>query len=83
MKTFAFKTDPGSHEEYLEVYLRGRQLLTDPFLNKGTAFTEQERMSLGLNGLIRSCVSDVATQRVRNYEMYSRKQDNIEKYIFL
>ncbi|MGZ7031427.1 MAG: NAD-dependent malic enzyme [Thermoanaerobaculia bacterium] len=83
MKTFALKTDPLTGEEYLEVYLRGRQLLTDPFLNKGTAFTDEERMSLGLNGLIRSHISDVDTQRMRNYEMYSRKHDDIEKYIFL
>lgn len=83
MKTFSVKTDPLTGEEYLEVYLRGRQLLTDPFLNKGTAFTEEERSTLGLNGLIRSHISDVETQRTRNYEMFSRKQDDIEKYIFL
>ena len=83
MKTFSIKTDPLTNEEYLEVYLRGRQVLTDPFLNKGTAFSEEERLSLGLNGLVRSCVSDIETQRLRNYEMYSRKQDDLEKYIFL
>ncbi len=83
MQTFAFKTDPLTDEEYLEVYLRGRQLITDPFLNKGTAFTDDERASLGLDGLLRSCVSDIEIQRQRNYEMFSRKQDDIEKYIFL
>ena len=83
MKTFAMKVDPLTAEEYLEVYLRGRQVLTDPLLNKGTAFTEEERAGLGLHGLIRSCVSDVETQRIRNYEMYQRKQDDIERYIFL
>ena len=83
MKTFSIKTDPLTNEEYLDVYLRGRQVLTDPFLNKGTAFSEEERSTLGLEGLIRSCVSDLTTQRARNYEMFSRKQDDIEKYIFL
>ncbi|HSP16631.1 MAG TPA: NAD-dependent malic enzyme [Thermoanaerobaculia bacterium] len=83
MQTFAFKTDPLTDEEYLEVYLRGRQVLTDPLLNKGTAFTSDERRTLGLDGLLRSCVSDIETQRARNYEMYSRKQDDLEKYIFL
>jgi malate dehydrogenase (oxaloacetate-decarboxylating) len=83
MKTFTMKIDPLTSEEYVEVYLRGRQVLTDPFLNKGTAFTDDERTSLGLHGLIRSCVSDVETQRARNYEMYLRKQDDIERYIFL
>ena len=83
MKTFSLKTDPLTNEEYLEVYLRGRQLLTDPFLNKGTAFTAEERRALGLNGLLRSSVSEAETQRARNYEMYKRKQDDIERYIFL
>lgn len=83
MKTFSIKTDPLTNEEYLDIYLRGRQVLTDPFLNKGTAYTEDERLSLGLSGLVRSAISDIETQRVRNYEMYSRKQDELEKYIFL
>jgi malate dehydrogenase (oxaloacetate-decarboxylating) len=83
MKTFSIKIDPLSGEEYFEVYLRGRQLLTDPFLNKGTAYNREERLTLGMDGLIRSCISDIDTQRTRNYEMYLRKQDDIEKYIFL
>lgn len=83
MKTFTIKTDPLTSEEYVEVKLRGRQLLTDPFLNKGSAFNREERLNLGLAGLLRSRVSDIETQRKRNYEMYTRKQDEIEKYIFL
>ncbi len=83
MQTFSIKTDPLTNEEYLEVYLRGRQVLTDPFLNKGTAFSEDERLELGLSGLVRSAVSDIETQRARNYEMFRRKQDDLEKYIFL
>ncbi len=83
MKTFDVKIDPLTSEEYLEVYLRGKQILSDPFLNKGSSFTEEERLSLGLEGLLRSAISDIETQRQRNYEMYSRKQDDIEKYIFL
>jgi|GEM_PF-2943145 len=62
---------------------RGRQVLTDPFLNKGTAYSPDERLSLGLSGLVRSAVSDIETQRARNYEMFRRKQDDLEKYIFL
>jgi malate dehydrogenase (oxaloacetate-decarboxylating) len=83
MRTFSIKSDPLTGEEYLEVYLRGRQVLNDPFLNKGTAFDADERNDLGLSGLVRSCLSDIDTQRARNYQMFSRKQDDIEKYIFL
>jgi hypothetical protein len=32
--------------------LRGRDLIDEPLFNKGTAFTEAERESLGLNGLL-------------------------------
>ena len=83
MKTFSINFDPLTGEEYFQVRLRGRQLMTDPFLNKGTAYSQEERLTLGLDGLLRSCFSSIDTQRARNYEMYSRKQDDIEKYIFL
>ena len=83
MKTYSLKIDPLTDEEYIEVALRGQQLLTDPFLNKGSSFTEEERLSLGLSGLLRSSVSTIETQRARSYEMYGRKHDDIEKYIFL
>lgn len=83
MKTFSIKTDPLTSEEYMEVSLRGRQLLNDPFLNKASAFNTEERLNLGLAGLLRSRISEIEIQRKRNYEMFSRKQDDIEKYIFL
>ncbi|MFA6598279.1 MAG: NAD-dependent malic enzyme [Ignavibacteriaceae bacterium] len=83
MKTFFVKTDLLTGEEYLEVYLRGQQILTDPFLNKGSAFNEEERISLELDGLLRTEVSNLETQRERSYAMYNRKQDDLEKYIFL
>ncbi|MDI6765551.1 MAG: hypothetical protein QME52_01805 [Bacteroidota bacterium] len=53
MKTFTIKIDPLTGEEYFEVYLRGRQILNDPLLNKASAFTLEERMNLGLVGLLR------------------------------
>ena len=83
MKPYTLKIDALTNEEYIEVALRGQQLLTDPFLNKGSSFTEEERLSLGLSGLLRSSVSNIETQRARSYEMYSRKHDDIERYIFL
>lgn len=83
MKTFSVKTDLLTGEEYFEVYLRGQQILADPFLNKASAFTEEERINLELEGLLRTNVSDIDLQRARSYEMYSRKQDDLEKYIFL
>lgn len=77
------KTDPLTGENYLEVYLQGQQLIRDSFLNKASAFTQEERLNLGLTGLLRSSISNIDEQRQRSFEMYSRKEDELEKYIFL
>ena len=42
MKTFGFKIDPLTGEDFYEIYVRGRQLLNDSHLNKGSAFTKEE-----------------------------------------
>ncbi|OGU58070.1 MAG: hypothetical protein A2X64_03430 [Ignavibacteria bacterium GWF2_33_9] len=83
MKKFSFKIDPLTHEEFLEVYLRGPQILTDPFLNKASAFTDEERISLELVGMLRYKNSSLEIQRKRVYESYQSKTSDIEKYIFL
>ncbi len=83
MRTFSFRVDPLTGEEYLEVALRGRQLLNDPLLNKGAAFTLEERMSLGLEGLLRSGVATMESQVERALAALQRKPDDLEKYIYL
>jgi malate dehydrogenase (oxaloacetate-decarboxylating) len=83
MKTFAFKIDPLTGEDYYEVYLRGQQLLTDPLLNKGAHFTLEERASLGLVGLHPYGVSTLEQQVARGLESYRRKPDDLERYLFL
>src|SRR4030066_710239 len=62
---------------------RGGDLLRDPVLNKGTAFTEAERDALGLRGLLRPRVSTQETQVMRVLEHVRRKATDIEKYIYL
>jgi len=83
MKTFSLKVDPLTNEEYWEVHLRGQQLLNEPLLNKASAFTQEERLSLGLTGLLRTGVSTLDLQVQRSLDNYRRKPDDIEKYIFL
>ena len=83
MKTFSFKIDPLTGEDYYEVYIRGRQLVNDPLLNKLSAFTEDERISLELDGLLRSHVSTMDEQLLRSREALARKTDDLEKYIYL
>lgn len=62
---------------------RGIALLRDPLLNKGTAFTEQERTRFGLRGLLPPRVSDEQTQLSRVLKNLHSKPSAIEKYIFL
>jgi malate dehydrogenase (oxaloacetate-decarboxylating) len=62
---------------------RGIELLNFPGLNKGTAFTEEERKQFGLNGLLPPHVESLEEQVVRAYEAYKRKGDDLERHIYL
>ncbi len=62
---------------------RGAELLHDPLLNKGTAFTEAERIALGLRGLLPPLVFTLEQQVARVVENYRRKQTDLERYIHL
>jgi malate dehydrogenase (oxaloacetate-decarboxylating) len=83
MKTYGFKIDPLTGEDYYEVYVRGRQLLNDAHLNKASAFTKEERLGLGLDGMLRPGVSNLDSQLDRTYEAFRRKPDDMERYIYL
>jgi malate dehydrogenase (oxaloacetate-decarboxylating) len=71
-------TQPGSPDAP-----RGMDLLERPRLNKGTAFTEEERSKLGLHGLLPPQVESLEEQVVRAYEAYKRKDDDLERHIYL
>ena len=58
-------------------------LLNRQRLNKGTAFTEQERTEFGLHGLLPPQVETLDQQVVRAYEAYRRKSDDLERHIYL
>jgi malate dehydrogenase (oxaloacetate-decarboxylating)(NADP+) len=61
----------------------GEHLLTFPLLNKGTAFTDQERDELGLRGLLPPRVCTLEEQAARVMENYRQKPDDLERYIHL
>ena len=61
----------------------GVELLHDPALNKGTAFTEEERDALGLRGLLPPYVSTQEEQVKRVMENFNRKPNTLEKYIHM
>jgi malate dehydrogenase (oxaloacetate-decarboxylating) len=62
---------------------RGMDLLNRQGLNKGTAFTERERSELGLHGLLPPYIETLDEQVVRAYEAYQRKDDDLERHIYL
>jgi malate dehydrogenase (oxaloacetate-decarboxylating)(NADP+) len=62
---------------------RGMELLRDPLLNKGTAFTEREREALGLRGLLPAHVFSLDEQAERMLENLRRLPNDLEKFIAL
>jgi malate dehydrogenase (oxaloacetate-decarboxylating) len=58
-------------------------LLNRQLLNKGTAFTEEERGQFGLDGLLPPHFESLEEQVVRAYEAYKRKDDDLERHIYL
>lgn len=67
----------------IKVPYKGRDLLRNPLLNKGTAFTKSEREALDLVGLLPSHVSNIEEQLTRRYLNFSAKHSKIAKYEFL
>jgi malate dehydrogenase (oxaloacetate-decarboxylating) len=65
------------------VHLRGMDLLNNPALNKGTAFTEDERESFGLNGLLPPVIESLDDQVGRAYQAFSLKSNDLERHIYL
>jgi malate dehydrogenase (oxaloacetate-decarboxylating)(NADP+) len=62
---------------------RGEDLLHDPVLNKGTAFTEAERDAFGLRGLLPPHVTTMHEQVLRVMDNYGRIDDDLQKFIFM
>ncbi len=69
--------------EYLEVYLDGIALLRLVLTNKGTAFTPDERVALGLDGLLPPQVNSIEQQLERVYAGFRREPSPLAKYQYL
>ena len=62
---------------------RGMDLLDTPTSNRGTAFTEEERTEFGLHGLLPPYVETLDEQVARAYEAFRKKDDDLERHIYL
>lgn len=68
---------------YIEAFVTGFQLLHLPLLNKGTAFTDEERTLLDLHGLLPPRIDTLERQIDRNYRRFLSQDTPLEKHTFL
>ena len=81
-KYFDYQIDDNGNP-YLEVHIKGNALLRLAATNKGTAFSERERIELDLDGLLPPHVVDIKQQVDRLYRNFLQQPDAIAKYQFL
>jgi len=67
----------------VETALSGYELLNDPLLNKGTAFTEAERDAFDLHGLLPPHVAELDYQVKRRLAAFRGQPNDLSRYIFL
>ena len=63
--------------------MNAHDILNNPFLNKGTAFTLEERQELGLLGLLPPYVQTIEEQAAETYAQLHTKANDLEKRLFL
>ncbi len=83
MIPFDYSHDVTTDEDIVDVPFKGAILLDIPLLNKGSAFTEDERTELDLLGLLPTHVSTNEAQLARCYANYRQKTTDLDRYIFL
>jgi malate dehydrogenase (oxaloacetate-decarboxylating) len=67
----------------LRIRARGTSVLSTPILNRGTAFTPEERRALGLVGLLPEGLSTIDGQVRRVYAQFQRQPDELAKNVYL
>jgi len=62
---------------------RGYDVTRNPHLNKGMAFSLEERLQLGIHGLLPPCFLSQDVQLLRVIKNYEMKKDDLDRYVFL
>src|SRR5438046_7961656 len=71
---------PNPRSDYVETALSGYELLNDPLLNKGTAFTEDERDAFDLHGLLPPHVAELDFQAKRRHAAFHGLGSDLQRY---
>lgn len=65
------------------IHARGSAVLSSPTINRGTAFTREERRALGLTGLLPTEVSTLSSQVSRVYAQFRDQVGDLQKWVYL
>ncbi|KAM9805842.1 NADP-dependent malic enzyme isoform X1 [Syngnathus typhle] len=68
---------------FLYTKKRGYEVTRNPHLNKGMAFSLEERLQLGIHGLLPPCFITQDVQLLRVLKNYEMKKDDLDRYVFL
>ncbi|WP_440682821.1 NAD-dependent malic enzyme [Cysteiniphilum halobium] len=80
---FKVITNKDGQTQEIQTSLSARALMDNPLLNKGTAFTKEEREAFDLLGKLPIQIESLSSQLMRVYRQFQEKNDNIQKNIFL
>lgn len=83
MLKYTVKKCPKTGNEWIETHLKGKEILSTPLLNKGTAFSMEEREALGILGKLPYHVESLDEQVNRATYQYNRYISALQKYIYL
>ena len=75
--------DTSTNTQPIVTTLTGAALLGNPRLNKGSAFSEDERTTFHLHGLLPPAVMSIEQQLTRTYDSFRAKTTDLERYIYL
>lgn len=78
-----YEVQPGSRGNKIKINVRGSEILRIPRLNRGTAFTLEEREKLGLVGHLPTGVTPLEAQLHRSYAQYQHAKTDLDKFAFL
>lgn len=80
---YSFQYDEFGNTKAILVHARGVNVQGNKYTNKGTSFTEEERQSLQLSGLVPPAVRSLEGQVNNSRQVFDAKQGDIEKFIYV